>query len=56
MNHDVTRLHREAGFSFREEVVLHMKNTGAIQRVGNFDKGSHRLIREHEYALVYTRR
>lgn len=56
MNHDVARLHAEAGFDFREEIVLSMKNNGSIQRVGNFDKGSHRLIRQHEYCLVFTRR
>lgn len=52
-HHDVVRLHREAGFTLREEIILHQVNTGAIQRVGNFDKGRRHLIRVHEYALVF---
>ena len=55
LHHDVARIHRELGFLFREEIILHHANNGAIQRIGNFDKGQHRLIRVHEYALVFTR-
>lgn len=55
MHHDVTRLHRAAGFRLKEEIVLSHKNNGAVQRVGNFDKGDRRLIRTHEYALVFVR-
>ena len=54
LNHDVTRLHQERGFTLREEIILHVQNSGAIQRVGTFDKGNHRLVRVHEYALVFT--
>ena len=56
LHHDVARLHEAHGFSFFEEVVLAMKNNGAIQRVGNFDKGSRRLVRVHEYVLCFRAR
>lgn len=55
LNHDVTRMHRKAGFWVKEEIILHIKNTGAIRRVGSFDKGKHKLIRTHEYALVFIK-
>jgi len=55
MNHDVARMHRAAGFRFHEEVILHQQNTGAIQRVGNFEKGRRFLIRVHEYAMIFMR-
>uniref|UniRef100_A0A6M3MBV0 Putative methyltransferase n=1 Tax=viral metagenome TaxID=1070528 RepID=A0A6M3MBV0_9ZZZZ len=55
LNHDIAWLHREAGFKFKEEIVLNMKNTGAMQRVGNFDKGHGFLIRVHEYCLVFKK-
>lgn len=55
LHHDLTRLHSEAGFTLREEIVLHQTGNGAIQRIGNFDKGMRRLIRVHEYAMVYQR-
>ena len=55
LNHDIARLHRESGFMFCEEIILHHQNNGAIQRVGNFEKGRHHLVRVHEYALVFRR-
>jgi DNA modification methylase len=55
LHHDVARLHTELGYRMREEIVLAMRNNGAIQRVGQFDKGDRRLIRVHEYALVFSR-
>jgi hypothetical protein len=55
MNHDVAAIHRDVGFSLREEIILAHKNNGAIQRVGNFEKGRNLLIRVHEYALVFER-
>ncbi|MHC4621766.1 MAG: hypothetical protein ACYTEQ_28830 [Planctomycetota bacterium] len=54
-HHDVTRLHTENGFRMREEIVLALRNNGAVQRVGNFEKGQRHLIRTHEYALVFER-
>ncbi len=54
LHHDLTAAHLRHGFKFREEIILEQKNTGAIQRIGNFDKGENRLIRVHEYAMVYT--
>jgi len=56
MHHDITKLHQAAGFEFREEIILNQVNNGAIQRVGNFDKGKGHLIRTHEYAMVYRRK
>ena len=53
LHHDVTRLHVEAGFQFTEEIILHHQNNGALQRVGMFEKGEGRLVRLHEYALVF---
>lgn len=55
LNHDVAWLHREAGFKLKEEVVLNMKNTGAVRRVGNFEKGNKFLIRTHEYCLIFEK-
>jgi len=55
LNHDIAWLHRGAGFKFKEEIVLNMKNTGAMQRVGSFDKGQGFLIRVHEYCLVFLK-
>jgi DNA modification methylase len=55
MNHDISRLHQAAGFRHKEEVILAQRNNGAIQRVGNFEKGDRRLIRTHEYLLVFVR-
>ena len=55
MNHDITRLHKANGFDHREEIVLYGWNNGSLRRVGNFDKGEHRLVRVHEYALVFRR-
>lgn len=56
LHHDLTRLHLAAGFDLREEIILSHKNNGAIQRVGNFEKGNKLLIRTHEYCMVYTKR
>jgi hypothetical protein len=53
MNHDVTSIHTSMGFRLHEEIILAHKNNGAIQRVGNFEKGRNLLIRMHEYALVF---
>lgn len=54
-HHDVARLHQQHGYLMKEEVVLAHKNNGAIQRVGNFSKGNHYLVRTHEYLQVYVR-
>jgi DNA modification methylase len=55
LHHDVTSLHRAAGFRVKEEIVLNRRNSGAGKRVHTFDKGDRRLIRTHEYALVFVR-
>lgn len=55
LHHVVAEAHRQAGFSFAEEIILHHLNNGSIQRVGNFEKGNRRLVRVHEYALVFRR-
>lgn len=64
LNHDVARLHQQAGFRLREEVIIHHQGGAAVQRTGNFDRGARPpagylestvgfLIRVHEYALVF---
>jgi len=55
MHHDLARLHKKEGFILREEIILAHRNTGAIQRVGNFEKGNRWLVRNHEYALVFKK-
>lgn len=55
LHHDLARAHAAAGFDLVEEIILHQMNNGAIQRVGQFDKGSRRLVRVHEYAMVFRR-
>jgi hypothetical protein len=55
MHHDLAWLHHERGFDMVEEVILHMKNTGSVQRVGNFAKGQNRLVRVHEYLLIFKK-
>lgn len=55
LQHDLAWLHHTNGFTVEEEIILHMKNTGSIQRVGNFLKGNHRFIRIHEYLLIFQR-
>lgn len=55
MNHEVARIHAAHGFELQEEIVLHVQNNGAIQRVGQFDKGNRRLVRVHEYLMVFRR-
>jgi DNA modification methylase len=55
LQHDIAQMHRDIGFSLKEEIILSLKNNGAIQRVGNFDKGNRYLIRTHEYVLVFAR-
>ena len=55
LNHDIARLHKEVGYKLREEVILNHLNTGAILRVGNFEKGNKWLIRVHEYLLVFEK-
>jgi len=52
LHHIVTRAHEDAGWSLAEEVVLHQQNNGAMQRVGQFDKGKKHLVRLHEYGLL----
>jgi hypothetical protein len=54
LHHDVVRLHAAHGWSLKEEVVLRLVNNGAIQRIGQFDKGDRRLVRVHEYLLVMS--
>lgn len=53
IHHDLVREHQRAGFRFKEEVVLAQRNTGAIQRVGNFERGDRRLVRAHEYVVIF---
>ncbi|KKL04090.1 hypothetical protein LCGC14_2619550 [marine sediment metagenome] len=53
MHHDLARIHRDLGYHMKEEIVLYMKNTGSIQRVGNFIKGNRLLVRQHEYCLIF---
>lgn len=55
LHHVVTAAHIAAGYRVQEEVILYVRNSGSIQRVGNFDKGHGHLIRMHEYALVYRK-
>lgn len=53
---DITVLHKQVGYMHDEEVIVYHdpRITGAIQRVGNFERGNKRLIRCHEYMNVYT--
>lgn len=55
LHHDTARAHHQAGFRLLEEVIVNHTGTGAIQRVGQFDKGDRRLVRVHEYMLVFER-
>ena len=55
MHHDVARLHLDCGFVFKEEVVLNLRGTGALRRVGNFGRGNQYLVRTHEYLLVFRK-
>lgn len=55
MHHDLARMHRKCGFVHKEEIILHLKNNGAIQRVGNFERGNKLLVRMHEYVLVFQK-
>ena len=56
MNHDVAAMHGHSGFTLKEEVVIARRNNGAIQRVGNFEKGNRFLVRTHEYLLTFVRK
>lgn len=56
MNHDVARAHKNMGFWFKEEIIIYRKNSGAGQRVANFEKGRRFLARCHEYALVFVKK
>jgi DNA modification methylase len=56
LNHDIARLATARGFYLKEEIILAHRNNGAIQRVGNFEKGNKFLIRTHEYALVFEKK
>ncbi len=53
LHHDIARIHTDTGYEFVEEIVLAQRNNGALQRVGNFEKGNRRLIRTHEYVQVF---
>lgn len=53
LNHDTARAHTANGFRLLEEVIVNHTGTGAIQRVGQFEKGDKRLVRVHEYCLVF---
>lgn len=55
LHHDVTSLHRDAGFRHREEIIIYRNNPQAMGRVGNFEKGNHLLVRQHEYCLVFEK-
>lgn len=55
LHHAVATAHAKHGFRLKEEIILHQIGNGAIQRVGNFDKGHHHLVRVHEYALVFEK-
>jgi len=55
IHHDLAYVYRKAGFNYKEEIILCHKNNGALQRVGNFEKGSQLLIRTHEYLLVFKK-
>ena len=53
--HDIVKIHKRHGYKHKEEIVLNWnKNTtGALRRVGNFEKGNKFLIRNHEYLEVF---
>jgi DNA modification methylase len=55
IHHVVAAAHREAGFKYREEVVIYNTQNGALQRVGNFEKGRRLLVRSHEYVQVFRK-
>lgn len=52
---DIARIHKANGFKHKEEVIINWTNTGAISRVGNFEKGQKLLIRSHEYLEVFEK-
>ena len=54
LHHIVTAAHLSAGYSLKEEVIVHHTHTGSIQRVGQFEKGRKHLVRVHEYVLVFV--
>ena len=51
----VAQAHEAAGFDYMDEAILHHRNNGAVQRVGNFEKGKRLLVRTHEYVQVFKR-
>jgi len=55
IHHDVARLHCKAGFFMKEEIALYWNQytTGALKRVGYFEKGQKHLIRTHEYCQIF---
>ena len=55
LHHDTTRAHQQTGFRLLEEVIVNHTGTGSIRRVGQFDKGDRRLVRVHEYMLVFEK-
>jgi DNA modification methylase len=54
---DIAEIHKSFGFAHKEEIILNVKKetTGALRRVGNFEKGNHILIRTHEYLEVFEK-
>ncbi len=54
MHHDLAALHKEAGFTFKEEIIIYRNNAIALRRVGNFERGNKLLIRQHEYCQVFV--
>ena len=55
LHHATAQAHAAAGFRLLEEVIVNHTGTGAIQRVGQFEKGNKHLVRVHEYLLVFEK-
>ena len=55
LNHDMGRIGKASGFYLKEEIILQRKNSGAGNRVVNFERGNKFLARTHEYALVFVK-
>lgn len=55
MHHDLAVLAKDAGFVFREEIIIYRNNPMAMKRAGNFEKGNKLLVRQHEYCLVFEK-
>jgi len=54
LHHDVARAHAAVGWNLKEEIVIRRINDGSITRVGQFERGRKHLVRQHEYAMVFT--